>query len=54
MDDDGLAILERLERIEAMLAVLIGALAAEDEAEGPTHDLDGNLNPGRRNDDDEL
>lgn len=44
----------QLDRIEAKLDALIQALAEDDEDEGPTHDLEGNALPARRQDDTEL
>lgn len=38
----------QLERIEAKLDALIAALAAEEEGDSPTHDLEGNVLYGNR------
>jgi hypothetical protein len=46
--DSAIALLfEQMNRIEGKLDVLISALAQDDD-EGPTHDLDGNELPGER------
>lgn len=48
LNEDCERIAEQLDRIESKLDHLILALAEEEEAEGPTEDLDGNpLSPAR-------
>lgn len=46
--EDGCGCAEQLDRIEAKLDHLIVALAEDEEADGPTEDLEGNPLPAAR------